>query len=81
MLGTSLPVSMPTSADDRLRDDVLRALRRSGYSSLWNLTVSVHSGHVCLSGRVPTWHQRQVAQTAAMSVKGVERVESSLRVC
>lgn len=80
MLGTSLPVSMPNSEDGGLRDEVIRALHRSGHSTHWNVTVSVHSGHVRLSGHVPTWHLRQVAQTAAMSVRGVERVESSLLV-
>lgn len=81
MLGKSLPVSTLNPADDRLRNEVIRALHRSGYSTHWNVTVSVHSGHVCLSGHVPTWYLRQVAQTAAMSVGGVERVQSALHVC
>ncbi|MCC7421057.1 MAG: BON domain-containing protein [Planctomycetaceae bacterium] len=81
MLGKSLPVPLSHSADDRLRDEVIRALHRSGYSTHWNVMVTVQSGRVCLAGRVPTWHLRQVAQAAALSVGGVERVESTLQVC
>ena len=66
------------SPDDEIRRLVLEEFRRRGYPSLGGLSVAVHEGHVSLSGRLPTYYLRQVAQAAALSVSGVDRVEFGL---
>lgn len=80
MSETSSPFQPLQPSDNLIRGEVVRALQRSGYPTLCHVTVKVHSGRVCLAGRVSSWHLRQVAETTAMSVQGVAGVESSLDV-
>ncbi len=80
----SLPTSAPLPAqshDDRhLADRVARALRATGYGPLRDVAVSVHARAIILGGRVPSYHLKQVAQAAALSVPGIDRVVNDLEV-
>jgi osmotically-inducible protein OsmY len=51
-----------------------------GYPQLFAISVSVHGGQVTLDGEVPTYYLKQVAQTAALAVPGVESVENEIVV-
>jgi osmotically-inducible protein OsmY len=51
------------------RDGRLRAVR-----------VAAQNGQVFLAGEVPTYYAKQLAQHAAMSVEGVQRVHNELVV-
>ena len=63
-----------------LPGEVERVLRSTGYSCLRDIEISVHHEVVFLRGRVPSFHMKQVAQTAARSVSGVGEVCNELNV-
>ena len=67
-----------------LEDDpaslVAARLRRSGYPFLRGIKCEVRDGLVVLSGAVPTFHLKQVAQELAAHTKGVRQVENRLHV-
>jgi len=67
--------------DEMVASDIRRALRWSGYANaLREVSVEVHAGCVVLSGRLPQYHLKQVAQAAAMKVRGVVRVKNDVQV-
>jgi osmotically-inducible protein OsmY len=63
-----------------LEGEVRRALANSGYSPLFEVHVSARHGTICLEGRVPTYYLKQIAQTVALSVEGVESLDNELVV-
>ncbi len=56
------------------------ALRRSAELEASRISVSAAGGTVTLSGRVNTWHEREVAERAAWSAPGVTAVTDNLRI-
>lgn len=67
-------------ADDLLLARVNRSLISTGRRPLAQLKVTAVAGQVRLEGTVPSYYLKQLAQHAAMSVAGVERLESLLSV-
>lgn len=65
---------------DSVCDAVRRVLRDSGYADLQRVAVSESSGSVRLHGVVRTFYVKQHAQTLAMSVNGVVRLENEVVV-
>ena len=76
------PRSTGTAAADRkLQEDVQRAINGTGYLALSRaVQVRVFDGHVELSGHVPTYHMKQIAQVAAMRAAGVHRLRNGITV-
>lgn len=70
----------PPSADGVLAEHVRRALRAAGYGPLRGIDVCVRAGVVRLSGCVPSYHLKQVAQAAAAAVPGVSYVCNDVEV-
>lgn len=67
--------------EEPLVEQVRQAIDRSGYGQLRRIRVTATpSGRVRLEGRVSSFYLKQVAQTAALSVPGVERVDNHLHV-
>lgn len=66
--------------DVRLRDSIVDALVNSGYLPLRRIRVSVNSGRVRLTGRVPNYHLKQVAQSNVLSLDGVTSIDNQLSV-
>ena len=64
-----------------LAERVERALNATGYGSLRGVVVSVHARMVILAGQVPSYHLKQIAQTAALAVPGAHQVRNDLHVC
>ena len=56
------------------------ALGRLGLSSASAIEVEATGSDVRLSGFVPSWHERDVAENVAWSVPGVSRVDNRLTV-
>ena len=79
---SSLVPSAPTSITDDLYlcQRVREALRCAGYRALERVQVWSSQGHVSLRGEVPTYHLKQVAQTASGGVAGVRSVSNDLVV-
>jgi osmotically-inducible protein OsmY len=73
-----------TSAKDRrlydLKARVATALVHSGYAALAFIGCDVDQNRVILSGSVPTYHLKQLAQVYAQRVDGVGRVDNRLAV-
>jgi osmotically-inducible protein OsmY len=63
-----------------LSADIERALRATGYSALRGVDIVVNSGVVFLTGRVPSYHMKQLAQVTAMRMPGVLDVCNELDV-
>jgi len=58
----------------RLADEVLARLQESGHRTLCQLRVEERHGQVTVSGRVPSFYLKQMAQVIASTVDGVHRV-------
>lgn len=56
------------------------ALRASGYMALRQVEVELCAGVVVLWGRVPSYHQKQLAQAIAQRVEGVCSIANGLDV-
>lgn len=59
---------------------VMAALRSTGYRLLANLQCEVQDGIVKLSGSVPSFFLKQMAQSVVLRLDQVKRVENSLEV-
>jgi len=73
----------PTGKKDvgrALVEAVDRALCNTGYSALRGVQIEIERGIVVLWGRVPTYHQKQVAQATAQQVDGVRGVANGIEV-
>lgn len=57
-----------------------RALCATGYPALRDIQIEVERGTVVLWGRVPTYHQKQMAQAAAQRVAGVRGIANGIEV-
>ncbi len=59
---------------------VATRLRRSGYPFLWGLSCRFNQGILSISGTLPTYHLKQVAQELAMHTPGVTEVQNQVGV-
>lgn len=66
--------------DERLCTTIGRAMQQTGYLPLRSVQVVAHEGFVSLKGRVPTYYLKQVAQSTAMSIDGVDALENDITV-
>ena len=77
---------------DRLQDDtdfdkdrtltelVGRALRATGFPALRNVDIEINRDLVILRGRLPSYHQKQLAQASAQQVQGVCGIVNHIEV-
>jgi osmotically-inducible protein OsmY len=70
----------PIAPDDQLRLEVIDRLKASGYLLLRKVRCDVAGGVVTLSGSVPSFHLKQVAQAVLLKVKSVQEVRNLLKV-
>ena len=63
-----------------LSADIERALRATRYSALRGVDIVVNSGVVFLTGRMPSYHMKQLGQATAMRMPGVFDVCNELDV-
>ena len=59
---------------------VKSAFRRHGYTQLDNVNCHVDRNTVVLTGELPTFHLKQVAQTIAMSLPQVAYIDNQIIV-
>ena len=60
---------------------IQEALLLTGYGELRRVEVECDGDAVTISGRVPTYYLKQLAQNAALDVPGIERFFNELVVC
>lgn len=65
---------------DQLQERVVEALASLGYPSLAAVDCEVTSNRVVLSGRLPSYHLKQMAQVAALRVAGAGQVDNRVVV-
>jgi osmotically-inducible protein OsmY len=72
----------PRSGSDRrgIAASVSERLSNSPYFRLRTVWCDYHEGVLCLRGRVPTYYLKQVAQTIACQVEGVEECMNRIEV-
>jgi osmotically-inducible protein OsmY len=63
-----------------VRELIMAAVRRASDADANTIRVEADGGTVKLSGRVHSWHERQVAERAAWSAPGVAWVEDNIAV-
>ena len=63
-----------------LADAVRSALAQTRHGWLQRVVVAGEGGRVVLRGKVPSYYLKQMAQTAAMTVQGVEVLQNELQV-
>jgi osmotically-inducible protein OsmY len=66
--------------DVRVAEEVERTLRATGHIPLRAVKISVCGRVVIVQGRVPSYYLKEVAQTAALGVLGVEELRNDLEV-
>ena len=78
-----LPRNSPVAkfdVDRALVEAVGQVLRATGYPALREIQIEVERGTVVLWGRVPTYHQKQLAQARAQQVDGVRGIANGIEV-
>jgi osmotically-inducible protein OsmY len=78
-------VSIYTDQPDQRTADVvseaaLIQLQHSPYRAIRRISCRFDDGILTLVGRVPTFHHKQLAQTAVASVDGVNQVDNRIEV-
>ena len=68
------------ASGDPIEKAVQSQLRASGYGSLREIDCQVREGVAVLSGVVPSFHMKQMAQTIVMKLDDVSGIENRLRV-
>ena len=63
-----------------LRARAAAALSRSAHFRTRRVTCTVEAGNVVLSGAVPSWHHKQLAQQAVLGLAGIAGVRNRLEV-
>ncbi|MEN6459283.1 MAG: BON domain-containing protein [Thermoguttaceae bacterium] len=84
------PHRQPTAVLDRpnpfaalfqeITDIAQAALRQSAYFELRQVTCDFRAGVLTLRGRLPSYHLKQLAQTAVAEVPGVVEVDNRVEV-
>lgn len=77
--GTLATESSVVDADSQLATHVGEAMKSCGYCQK-GVSVSVENGIVLLSGKVGSWHLKQVAQEVVLKITGPGRVSNALTV-
>ena len=67
-------------ADQRLAQEASRALREAGFPALRDLEIEVTRGVVILWGKVPTYHQKQLAQATVQKLDGIRGIANGIDV-
>lgn len=73
-------VSRLRPVDRSIRDNVHRALRESGYAPLREIQCDVFDGVVELTGNVPSFYIKQLAQTTVLRLEQIRGINNRLRV-
>jgi len=79
-VGVGARRAVEIESDRRLVAEIERATRAAGYASLRHLDVSACNACVVLSGVVPSYFMKQLAQEMAMRVANVQVVNNELEV-
>jgi osmotically-inducible protein OsmY len=77
---TGSPFALANTADHDLSIEVNKMLRETGYAALQRIRYHVADGIVELSGDVPSFYFKQIAQEVLLSLNHVQGIENRLHV-
>ncbi len=77
---TFLPKDSPKVTAVAVKSDIEAALKRHAQADAQKISVSVSGGDVTLSGKVPTWSERDMARNSAWGTPGVKNVVDNIPV-
>lgn len=63
-----------TQFESRIADEVMFALRQTGYAQIPDLEIRVDGHNVFLKGRLPSYYLKQKAHHAVLAVPGVHTI-------
>jgi len=76
-----IPVSTPADHEEQAVEAAARSrLRSTGYVCIGRVECRFDDGTLVLSGSVTSYYRKQIAQTAVMSLNGVDRVVNDIKV-
>lgn len=70
----------PPASDAAVQVQAQEMLERSNYLALRRLRCECHDGQLVISGRVPTYYLKQVAQSIVRQVPHVRRIDNQVDV-
>jgi len=73
-----LPIARSAADHAVVREKIEVALRREAEMAASHISITVEDGRVMLRGKVKTWRDREVAETAAWATPGVKAVDDQL---
>lgn len=74
------PLSLEVPRISSLSERVRRRLTQSPYYAVRRVNVEERHGVLTLSGRLPNYYQKQIAQAAAAKVEGVTQIVNRIDV-
>ena len=75
------PVSRSADHDSHpIEAEARKRLHATGYTCLDRIDCRFSHGVLTLSGRVVSYYQKQVAQTAVLSLEGVDQIANEIEV-
>lgn len=69
-----------SDSDRHLAEAVAQSLRETGYPALRSLGICAVAGRIILTGRVPTYHQKQMAQSIVRRLHQVRGITNEIEV-
>jgi osmotically-inducible protein OsmY len=79
-LAPAVTISHPAKYPCELELRAVAALRRSGHRMLHEAGCTCSDDTIVLTGVVPSFHMKQLAQEAVRNVEGVRRIDNRLAV-
>jgi osmotically-inducible protein OsmY len=76
----ALPLALANTTDQDLSAEVNKMLRETRYAALQRIRYHVADGVVELSGDVPSFYFKQIAQEVLLSLHHVQGIENRLHV-
>ena len=64
-----------------VQDAIQQALHLTGYGELRRVQVGCDGDAVTITGRVPTYYLKQLAQNVALEIPGIDNFRNELQVC
>jgi osmotically-inducible protein OsmY len=77
---SSMPCRESDSPQQTLTNRVQQTISRSQHQTFRELAVGEENGAIILTGQLPSYYLKQMAQTIACSVDGVCRLENRVEV-
>ena len=79
VIGVSNQITVKAAASPLdVKDRIMAAFRRNADLDASSITVSADGNTVRLGGQVHAWYERQIAERAAWSAPGVDRIEDNI---